>query len=101
MFRAEIQEGHFHSNLTFYFQGRLDTEACANDEKKIDERIADVVMPIVFDLKEAVYISSAFLRICIKVGKKIGKEKFTIINVSPQILKVFKIAGFDNIFTIK
>jgi len=40
----------------------------------------------------------------IPVGRlleKIGKEKFTIVNVSPQILKVFKIAGFDNIFTIK
>jgi anti-anti-sigma factor len=82
------------------FSGRLDTERCLTLEKELDEDAGKSTGPVVFDLAEVDYIASSFLRICIKYAKKLGKENFSLINTSPALKKVFKIAGFDELIRI-
>lgn len=102
MVRFEKEEGYYATVLTCHFSGRLDTEECTHNEKDIETNIQNNAnASVVFDLAQVEYISSAFLRICLKVGKTLGKEKFSIINVQPQVMKVFKISSFDTILTIK
>jgi len=81
------------------FSGKLDTGACADIEAAIRSEVADPGMPVVFDLADIDYVSSAFLRICLKTAKQ--SRDFTIVHVEPAIKKVFMIAGFDRILRIE
>jgi len=55
---------------------------------------------ICFDLKGVDYISSSFLRLCLTAAKAVREGNFSIINTSPDILKVFKITGLDTALNI-
>jgi len=81
--------------LIFSFAKKLDSKYCLEIEDKLNERIEELKLPVVFDLKNVDYICSAFLSICVRLHKAQGKERFSIINVSPSVKKVFKIAGID------
>jgi anti-sigma B factor antagonist len=103
MIKFEKQEGQFSSLLKCKFQERLDTNVCLENEleAKIDEQIKkNSSSEVEFDLQEVDYISSAFLRICIKTAKTLN-NKFSITNVKPEVLKVFKISGLDKVLNIK
>ena len=82
-------------NLVCIFPHRLDTEACTRLEPEIFGEFVNFNNSVVFDLSQVDYVSSGFLRICLRVFKRFGADKFSIVNVSPLVKKVFKIAGFD------
>ena len=63
-------------------------------------RAVDRELRIVFDLCEVDYIASAFLRVCLSTAKGLEKGCFSIINCLPTVKKIFKIAGFEKMFTI-
>ena len=77
------------------FEGRMDTLACSGIEKEVNSEVEKAEQALVFDLKDVDFVSSAFLRFCISAAKKTGAGKFQVINVAPQIKRVFKIAGMD------
>lgn len=89
------------SKLVCSFSGRMDTVKTAEIENEIFEKTRDSKNPVVFDLKEVDYVSSSFLRICLRMARDRGKGNFSIIHVSPLVQKVFKIAGFDKLMTIE
>ena len=77
------------------FGERLDTVNCANFEKELLGKTREMKSPVVFDLAKVEYIASSFLRICFQVNKEAGAGNLSLVNVSPEIKKVFKIAGMD------
>lgn len=83
--------------LTCILTGKIDTLNSYVLESEIDQNKSEDITSIVFDLKDVDYISSTFLRIVIKIVKEFGKENFTILNVQPTVLKVFKIANLTEI----
>ncbi|MBU1694053.1 MAG: STAS domain-containing protein [Verrucomicrobia bacterium] len=74
---------------------RLDTTACTTWQDGLLKRIEEEKAPVVFDMAKVDYISSAFIRICLQVFKQVGEDRFRLINLSPDVKKVFKIAGLD------
>lgn len=89
------------NELIFNFEDRLDSKNSSNAEKIINEAIhKKSPQKIIFDLKNVIYVASAFLRICISMVKKTGKDNFLIINTQPQIKKIFKISGLEDFFKI-
>jgi len=76
--------------------GRLDTIASQELEPEI-EALEPGEKGLVFDFSNVEYISSTFLRICLKSFKVLGSERFWITNPSPDIKKVFKIAGLEKL----
>jgi len=97
MFNHQIKD----KQLIVKFTGRMDTQASQLDESelyKIIEENND--KSCAFDLADVDYIASAFLRICLTAAEKLGHSNFSIINVQPQIKKIFKVAGIDKIFGI-
>ena len=108
------------STLVCSFDERMDTLgsnlADLEIEKKITElskKHKDVFMTIiennkekfekiklVFDLKNVGFISSSFMRICLKFAKKMLAGNFEIINTSLIIKKTFKISGLDKAIKI-
>jgi len=77
-----------------HLSGRLDTHGSLDLEPKIDE-ITHPEKVLVFDFTEVEYISSSFLRICIKKYKQLGTERFCVKNPTSDIKRVFKIAGLE------
>ncbi len=77
------------------FNERLDTVNCMNFEQELLEKVQEAENSIVFDLGKVDYIASSFLRICFRVSKTNGEGKLSLVNVSPEVKKVLKIAGVD------
>ncbi len=93
--------------LTFHFKGRLDTEKSQEISGLTIEKIRDFSelksenpFKIVFDIKEVDYIASAFIRICIIAAKSVEKGNFELINSTPMIKKIFKIAGLADVLKV-
>ncbi len=97
MNRYEIQNSKIICNL----KGRADIVSSEIFEKELEENIGGEISSMTLDLSDVDYISSAFLRVCLKLVKKFGKENLEIINVQPAVLKVFKIANFTELINIK
>ena len=87
--------------LTCSFSVPLNTLNCSKLENGLCDKVFEAKVPVVFDLKGVDYIASSFLRICVKVSKKIGSENFSVINVSPVVKKVFKMSGFDKYIKVE
>ena len=86
------------TQLICAFTGALNTAGCQSFEKELLEKTAASQKNVVFDLEKVSYISSAFLRICIQHAKTKGITAFFVTNVSPEVKRVFKIAGLDQLF---
>ena len=77
-----------------YFSKRLDTIVAYDVEPDID-KATEPGKKMIFDFSGVDYISSTFLRICIKKYKELGNDRFWIRNPKPDIKRVFKIAGLE------
>lgn len=86
--------------LTCSFLNNMTTEACASCEDELFKKIREVKLPVAFDLSKVDYIASMFLSVCLSVMKEPGVGDFTLVNVRPNVKKVFKIAGLDNLIAI-
>ena len=54
----------------------------------------------VFDAQNLEYISSAGLRVLLKISKKFG-EKLDVINVSNEVYSIFDVTGFTELFNVR
>ena len=86
--------------MKFVFDGRMDTIKCMNAEKEVIESIQESDI-VVFDLKNVDYIASSFLRLCGRASNTVKPGSFSIVNVTPPVKKVFKIAGLADRLNIK
>ena len=84
--------------LVCVFSGRMDTAVCAGINDEVLVKVTGA-KEVVFDLKGVPYVASSFLRLCSQVGNSKGAS-FSITNVSPAVLKVLKISGFDKLMKI-
>ena len=77
------------NSLTVYLEGRIDTNNAAAVEKELFEAVdANPADAIVIDTESLEYISSAGLRVLMKLRKSTTKP-MTIINVSRDIYEIF------------
>ena len=79
---------------------RMDTTACMSLQDMLLKRIEEEKAPVVFDMAQVDYISSAFIRICLQVFKQAGGSRFRLVHLSPDVKKVFEIAGLDQHLTL-
>lgn len=86
--------------LTYKIEGRINTLTASELEEAIFD--IDKVKDLVFDFKNLEYISSAGLRILLKVEKTMAhKGSFKVINVNDAVYEVFEITGFTDILKIE
>lgn len=80
--------------------GRIDASNASENEEKIFKIKKDNEgMHTVIDADNLEYISSAGLRIILKLRKE--EPKLAIINVSPDVYEVFDMTGFTDMITIE
>ena len=87
-----IEQSKTEEGTILRLEGWLDTQTAPELKAVVDE--LDENLPAVLDLQALEYISSAGLRQIVATHKKTG-GKLTLRNVSPDILDILKMAGFD------
>lgn len=86
--------------LTLYFEGELNSYNSDNIEKEIEKDISGAnFKKIVLDFANLSYISSAGLRIILKLKQKY--DDVSIINTSLEVYDVLSMTGFTNIIEVK
>lgn len=78
--------------------GRIDTNNVDEIEKKVEKSIQKFDGEIFFDAKSLEYISSAGLRMILRVKKKNNKTK--VINCNTEIYEIFEMTGFSEMMDI-
>ena len=88
-------------NIVIELEGRIDTNNSSQTESEITGIIsANQGLTPVFDAEKLAYISSAGLRLLMKVAKTSG-GKVKILNVSKEVYEIFETTGFTSILEIE
>ena len=87
--------------LTVYLKGKLDTSTAPQTEKDLEADV-EAARQLVLDMKDLKYLSSAGLRLILKLHKKMGeKDGMTVRNVNDGIMEIFDMTGFTSILLIE
>ncbi|MDD1685787.1 STAS domain-containing protein [Methanoregula sp.] len=82
--------------------GRVDTATAPVLEQAINKEIEAGHRRVLLNFSAVSYISSGGLRVLLATAKKLkgADDKFSICGLSPEVLKILKLAGFTSIFSI-
>ena len=93
--------------LTCRFSTRMDAATSAADDPVLAARLEEVLaapgsegLHVVFDLSGVEFVASAFLRLCMASAHRVGAGKFNVVSTSPQLRKLFAVAGLDSVFPV-
>ena len=90
MMKTMIENG----SLTLCLEGRIDSNNAQAVEDEIFAAVnANPGAAVTLDADRLEYISSAGLRVLMKLRKKAGKA-LPVLNVSPEIFEIFEVTGF-------
>ena len=81
-------------------EGRIDSNNASATEEEIMNMVKDAPSAeVVVDAEKLEYISSAGLRVLMKLRKQ-KNEAISILNASPEVYDIFEVTGFTNLFDI-
>lgn len=84
--------------MTIFLKGRIDSSNAAQTEANILEEIKDNTDELIVDAAELDYISSAGLRVILRLKKSIPDTK--IINCNSEVYEIFDMTGFTEMMNI-
>lgn len=86
--------------LTIFLAGRIDSHNADQTGVEIDKIMAEnTAESVVFDAENLEYISSAGLRVVLRIRK--ARPELKIINVSSEVYEIFEMTGFTEMMTIE
>lgn len=86
--------------LTVYLEGRIDSSNSAQTDAEITEILSsDTYESLVIDAEKLEYISSAGLRVMLRIRK--NNPDMKIVNVSSEVYDIFDMTGFTEMITIE
>jgi len=82
--------------------GRLDARAVDQAEETLLAALSDEMPCVALDMSEMTYISSAGLRVLLKLAKQVqqGQGRMALFGLPPNVRHVFAVSGFDTILAI-
>ena len=94
--RGKIQE----QTLTIFFSGRIDSDNASEVEQKVNELIKEAPdHDVIIDMANLEYISSAGLRVLLRVRKNLGGLQ--LIGVSSEVYEILEMTGFTEMMTVE
>ena len=86
--------------LTFFLNGRINSTNASTVEGEINDVIsAQLPECLIIDCGELEYISSAGLRIMLRLRK--SYPEFKVVNVSPEVYDIFEMTGFTEMMEVR
>ena len=97
----KIEKTQNGAELTIKIIGRLDTTTAPALEAETSDCLAGVA-ELILDLEALEYISSAGLRVVLKLQKIMSSQgAMKLIHVNDSVMEVFDITGFSDILTFE
>lgn len=98
----EITSANRDGKQVMSVKGRVDTSTAPELEQAINREIEAGTRKVLLDFSGVTYISSGGLRVLLATAKKLKNpgDKFGLCCLSPEVLKILKLAGFTSIFSI-
>lgn len=97
----KINQNREGEKLVVVVEGRLDTTTAVEFEKAFEETLVGV-SELVLDMNSLEYISSAGLRVLLKLQKRmLYQGKMTLIGVNENVMEVLEITGFLGILNVE
>ncbi len=97
----KIEKNFTNRKLTIIISGRLDTITAPELENELMKDSLNFDS-LVIDMKNLAYISSAGLRVILKLHKELVKKGgLKLINVKDEVREVFEITGFVDFLNIE
>ena len=89
-------------NLIISLSGRLDTITSPQLEEEINRNSFDEIETVTLNMRALEYISSAGLRVVLKLHKKMTAQggQLKLINVNDMIMEIFTMTGMDSFLEI-
>lgn len=89
-------------NLIISLSGRLDTITSPQLEEEINRNSFDEIETVTLNMRALEYISSAGLRVVLKLHKKMTAKsgQLKLINVNDMIMEIFTMTGMDSFLEI-
>ena len=84
--------------MTIKLTGKIDSSNAADIEMKINEQIGDYTGELEIDASDLVYISSAGLRVILRLKKANPTTK--IINCNSEVYEIFDMTGFTEMMSV-
>ncbi len=86
--------------LRIFFSGRIDSSTVKNAEEEYEKAVSgSEYSRIILDIKHLEYISSAGLRLILKIKKE--NKDTEIVNASSDVYDIFEMTGFTEMLPIK
>lgn len=96
----KIEKKIENENTVFVLEGRLNTLTSVDFEKAAED--IKEYENVIIDMEKLEYISSAGLRILLKIQKLVSSKGYlTLVHVNSDIMEIFEITGFASILNIK
>lgn len=89
------------ARLTCFFYGRMDGVNSTLVENEVFDRIVEEGTAVRFDLDACAYVSSGFLRLCVKCARAVVGDPIEIVNARKSVKEVFDMTGLGRIFNVK
>ena len=87
------------SNVSIVLSGRIDSGNAAAVEQEVMRQLpSDSAAAVVMDMQDLAYISSAGLRVLLRVRKK--NPDMRIINASPEVYDILEMTGFTDMMPV-
>ncbi len=87
--------------FTIFLTGEIDAQNAPTVQEELNNLLKERINELlVFDAKDLSYISSAGLRMLLSVQKETG-QKLSVVNISPEVMDIFEMAGFQHIMELK
>lgn len=96
---AELKSTLSGTTLTLHATGRIDSANAPEIEEKIKQATATTFEDVILDLDGLEYLSSAGLRVILRLRKDAPTLK--IINASSEVYDIFDMTGFTEMMTIE
>ena len=86
--------------LTIFLEGKINSANSDNFDQEVDETISkSSFCGLVIDCENLTYISSAGIRVILKIEKKIHNIKLT--KVCDDVYKLLDLVGFTKVLTVE
>ncbi|MEE5994238.1 MAG: phosphotransferase [Oscillospiraceae bacterium] len=88
------------NTLTLFLEGRINTNNATQTEQEIFSAVEGKTEDIVIDASSLEYISSAGLRVLMKLRKSLDKP-LSVINVSRDVYEILETTGFTELLDVR
>ena len=90
------------ATLAVAVDGRLDTLSAPKLDALLDDAALEGVSTLVFDFGDLSYISSAGLRVMVRVGKDLREKGDVVVkDANEDVKSIFEVTGFDEFFAFE